>query len=201
MKSRYQKYSREWWIDEWCKALESGEFVQGTSRLTTIIGNVEYDCCMGVACKVAMKYAPELVTVEDYNLAQGHLERYKRYNRQGDYLPSEVRGLMNIHSSNPFVIYKGLSLALSTLNDHEKLSFTQIAKLIRGTYEVPRLPLKYTVTFTAHFCSPNKCDEKEVELEFASAKDAARVHFKLQENQFRLPCVFSFKNWVKTKNY
>jgi hypothetical protein len=40
----------------WAQALGSGQYKQGKERLTTVTDSGELDCCLGVACKVAIKH-------------------------------------------------------------------------------------------------------------------------------------------------
>lgn len=45
---------------KWVEALRSGKYKQGKGALTEIKDGVEYDCCLGVACKVAVENGVEL---------------------------------------------------------------------------------------------------------------------------------------------
>lgn len=40
---------------KWVDALRSGKYKQGRKALTEIIDDVDFDCCLGVACKVAIE--------------------------------------------------------------------------------------------------------------------------------------------------
>lgn len=47
---------------KWVEALRSGKYKQGRKALTVIENGVEYDCCLGVACKVAIENGLDLET-------------------------------------------------------------------------------------------------------------------------------------------
>lgn len=54
---------------KWVEALRSGRFKQGKFRLTTIRSNgAEFDCCLGVACKVFVEENPGLLKVEKHTV-------------------------------------------------------------------------------------------------------------------------------------
>lgn len=53
---------------EWIAALRSDEYKQGKGHLTTKEDGTDYDCCLGVLCKIAVKHGviepPKVVTRE-----------------------------------------------------------------------------------------------------------------------------------------
>ncbi len=111
------------------EALRSGEYTQGIGQLTFIDkdGN-EKDCCLGVACKVAIKDGLELsvVRVGD-GLAYGT-------ERETGILPSSVREYYGFSARNPALNVLRVMYTASSLNDSVHYSLGEIADAFERTY-------------------------------------------------------------------
>jgi len=142
---------RELWVD----ALESGDYLQGTGCLTSVSkdNSLEYNCCTGVAIKLAIDLGCELkIGKKCREAALNHsewLQHVITYNECSDYLPLAVikfleleHPLLDIWGKYHTVFYtisedlaKELNInktgRLDYLNDFGK-DFKLIAKVIRG---------------------------------------------------------------------
>lgn len=56
----------------WAQALEGGKYKQGTGCLTRIVRDEEEDCCLGVACKLAIEHD----VIDSYAYLSPNLECY-----------------------------------------------------------------------------------------------------------------------------
>jgi hypothetical protein len=119
----------------WVEGLESGLFRQGFSRLTTYGPNGEFDCCLGVACKIAIrhdvvlpvKYHPDIFRGAESNRG------YVSYGCETAALPVPVRKWLGLDRADPPVA--GMMTA-SDANDVERIGFKGIAALLRRTYNL-----------------------------------------------------------------
>lgn len=57
----------------WAQALEGGEYQQGDGQLTRSTDDGEVDCCLGVACKEAVKRG----IIQHFDGQDGDLQMYK----------------------------------------------------------------------------------------------------------------------------
>jgi hypothetical protein len=130
----------------WLKALRSGEYEQGHSKLCKLPDGPEgkgYFCCLGVLADVAVKSGAVELRVE-------RRERDVRYGNDEDYLPPEVMKWAGLPNNNPSVKYdygheackawcdephEGFD-QLATLNDdyYHQWSFTPIADAIEANF-------------------------------------------------------------------
>lgn len=105
-------------------ALRSGRFKQGFTRLTMIQDGEDFDCCLGVACKVAME--------------EGIYLKVQRYSGVVTYddclvsLPDVVRDWLGFTTESGRF---NTDEFLTDKNDIEKLSFESIADLIESDPE------------------------------------------------------------------
>jgi hypothetical protein len=110
--------------------LRSGEYQQGRERLTRVDENgKEFDCCLGVACKVYIKHAnPNYETmIEDGQKAYGP-------NEEAGLLPDEVREWFDFRDNNPMLNLNDGDHQATVANDVLKLSFSEIAAAFAATY-------------------------------------------------------------------
>jgi hypothetical protein len=119
----------------WVDGLRSGQFAQGQMRLTRINedGN-QFDCCMGVACKVAVNNGVEVEVVED--------EISVMYDGEEEFLPLSVQDWLGFEGHNPVLdpnpdshesAPDGL-LHAAEANDDKKWTFEQIADALERVY-------------------------------------------------------------------
>ena len=120
--------------DEWADALDSGEYKQGTKRLTTVLDDgTEEDCCLGVLCKLAVKAGviPEPVITYDIAVKQ------KAYGMNGavGLMPDEVMEWAGVdpagYGNTVTLDYDNRATNADYLNDSKGLTFKEIAKLVR----------------------------------------------------------------------
>lgn len=145
-------------IEKWATALESGDYAQGKSRLHTITekGNSEF-CCLGVLCELAKDagvveivgqkregggpfYNEDTNTHEMsggftrvfYGFKDDELEAYALPDSVAEWAGLAVDGVMD---ADPTLSHPaGGHHAASYWNDVEKVSFSDIAAMIRHTY-------------------------------------------------------------------
>lgn len=111
----------------WAERLRSGQHEQGTGYLTQVIGGKEYDCCLGVLCKMAIEAGVKLHVEEP----EGD-RTFFMYGYAFGALPYIVREWAGIESANPIVKIEGAGFAaLSDQNDAE-VPFDKIAGLIEN---------------------------------------------------------------------
>jgi hypothetical protein len=116
---------------KWLEALRSGKYMQGRSQLTTIDSNgKQYDCCLGVACKVAIENGvPIKTSIENQ---PGNLRRVA-YDDSWSILPTSVRQWLGMKSPAGSVRRNGLlKLELTSMNDVGD-SFEKIADTIEAS--------------------------------------------------------------------
>lgn len=111
----------------WLKALRSGEYKQITGTLKKGVGF----CCLGVACDLYSKDKNIRWEIDANDNGNWILGTYAD-------LPSEVSTWLGMgdFASDPLVKYKKEQVALTRLNDTEKLSFKQIADAIESDWGV-----------------------------------------------------------------
>jgi len=118
-------------LQRWVSALRSGDYKQGTHRLRS--ADNKY-CCLGVLGDI---YAKE--NKKRWRKSNNDLDEYGLHKNE-NYLTQEVEewagiGREDKYSLSPKVKYQGKKQWLSTLNDDEKLSFTEIADLIEAEWK------------------------------------------------------------------
>ena len=110
--------------NRWIKALKSGEYVQGKDRLYNPEDNTY--CCLGVLCKLYAKDKKKGLQ-KVINMPGSD---------EGAVLPSAVakwagiEGELDIYNS-PNVITSTRQVELVTLNDHDNLTFEEIADILK----------------------------------------------------------------------
>lgn len=127
--------------EQWCQALESGEYEQtkGALKKRTGLSTDEEEkcfgfCCLGVLAEIVKDeisgayWAPDPIDID------GQYEFVGPNDSEGGVLPLDVRNLVGLEDANPMVNaftpdQTGESLA--GLNDSGKYTFTQIAAIIR----------------------------------------------------------------------
>lgn len=134
-------------------ALRSGNFTQGRQRLTTIMrpSGKHQDCCLGVACKVAVgNGVPLLLELHENTELHGsgdgadHIKVLYYVggsdDREMTLLPTSVRNWYGFASRGPSVFDRNGELRdLTVLNDDQDYTFEDIAYAIEATYIVPNL--------------------------------------------------------------
>lgn len=125
----------------WVDALRSGEYRQGHGELTTLDtqNNILSNCCLGVACEVALKNGVEM-TIENRN-------GRRRYDGNGTDLPPAVQRWLDMPDADTgeYAAY-GRDVILSydpnddyhfmatTANDSAGWTFDQIANALERRY-------------------------------------------------------------------
>lgn len=86
----------------WTTALRSDEFNQGRNTLTRVVANVEYDCCLGVLCKLYARSHD--LDMDKFRQLNGSVRVY--YGKEGatSYLPEEVAEWAGIERSAEYVL-------------------------------------------------------------------------------------------------
>lgn len=116
-------------------ALLSGNYKQGKEKLTTVVDGVDYDCCLGVACKIA----GEPSEIQARIGPKGETKLVKRYGYKDDtnYLTgpaSEYFGFKHNRAmfmkEDGFATSVGGYYSLTQHNDNNK-TFPEIASLIK----------------------------------------------------------------------
>jgi hypothetical protein len=125
-------------VKKWIKALRSGKYKQGYSRLATGGGKDTEYCCLGVACELYMKEFPEKLSKE--LSAFGNYSYYEEggFPMTGG-LPLVVRDWLGLERCNGGYQDKDdidREISLAHYNDAEKYTFDQIADVIEKDYEL-----------------------------------------------------------------
>lgn len=106
----------------WIVALESGEDRQGKGMLTMIVGNKQFYCCLGVACRVGVKNGLKVPSFENLHYLPDYMQRFLGVNEQAWFIEP--------------VRYRGRDYdSLAQMNDHG-LRFKTIARIIREQLEL-----------------------------------------------------------------
>lgn len=120
----------------WIEALRSGKYTQGRELLTQISPQgVETNCCLGVACKVAIANGLSLAVQEFYD--DSFRAAVVEYERKEDVLPAQVVEWLGLEpgDTNPTVFTEVNGLVLvAKLNDAEHWTFDQIADALEEMY-------------------------------------------------------------------
>jgi hypothetical protein len=112
----------------WVEALESGKYKQGQRRLTTVRDGEQFDCCLGVACKLYESVVGGLqpkvnedtwVTYVEYD---GH---------ECTVLPEKVMNWLGLSECSGRYKDGEAYFQLSEKNDNG-MSFSEIAAIIRA---------------------------------------------------------------------
>lgn len=111
-------------------ALRSGEFIQGFNKLEYVRDGVTKNCCLGVACRVAMQNGVDLRTHQSI-----FDSRITAFDDEIAGLPKAVLNWLGINDEflrldKP----SGQRTNAMRLNDTHRWSFDQIADLIEGNY-------------------------------------------------------------------
>lgn len=110
-------------------ALRSGKYKQGKASLGKRSQDGEENCCLGVACEVAIENGLEL--------DKEYTENIVFYDNEATILPNSVRKWYGFKDNNPELL-TGLSYVYGTpatrVNDDYGYSFEKISKLFKKTY-------------------------------------------------------------------
>lgn len=111
---------------KWCEALESGEYKQARGQLRKS-GRF---CCLGVLCNMHAQAHPDIAAEQ---------KRATEYMGEQDLPPMAVQEWAGLGTEEgAFYGYAGLQdtyTSLADLNDDVKLTFPEIAKVIRKHYK------------------------------------------------------------------
>ena len=132
--------------DQWCHALESGEYEQGNA----VLNHNGKLCCLGVACEEARTAGIALRTRElSSHSPVSPLYPRVMYETETVSLPVKVRewlglthqeGIVDVDALNAdpdlpeIEPSKAATVYLSNLNDKYRFTFEQIAKVVRRGY-------------------------------------------------------------------
>lgn len=108
---------------KWVKALRSRKYKQTTQ----ILYQDGKFCCLGVACDLAVK-AGVISEPEKQGM-------YRVYDGQENVLPKRVQKWLGLSTTTGSFTYKGEDADLTTLNDEERMTFGQIARVIESEPE------------------------------------------------------------------
>lgn len=113
-------------------ALRSGEYTQTTGVLEKKTENETSNCCLGVACRVAIINGLEL----DLGTFNGvDSESITTFDGINDVLPQKVMNWYGFEYNSPHVISgSGYKTTAMALNDNEKRNFADIADAFERTY-------------------------------------------------------------------
>lgn len=125
-------------LREWAEALESGDYSQTDGALSRDGGH----CCLGVLCELAAKadVIPSAVQVIERDWDTGEETPSPHYSYLGleSFPPDAVAvwAFGDEETRDPELMFDGDLHPASALNDTLNLSFAEIAKAIRETYDV-----------------------------------------------------------------
>jgi hypothetical protein len=143
-------------IEQWVKALESGEYKQARNTLQRVspYAHAEEDpgfdpanstvgfCCLGVLCDLAVKAG--IIKEEEHGDESLSNGKVIRYGGSESFLPGEVMDWAGLNEHNPIVQYEATdvdngtkyyrSARLADLNDVDGKGFGDIAKAIRENW-------------------------------------------------------------------
>lgn len=116
--------------DEWCTALRSDKYKQGKAYLTTIDEETEeeYDCCMGVLCKIKNVERSPLLEKSLVAVANGRVAV--------NYVFRNDEGAPVMATGYPPASWNLPSERLAGFNDDSELSFAKIADWIEANIQV-----------------------------------------------------------------
>lgn len=118
-------------------ALRSGKYIQGKNVLTQMVDNQDRDCCLGVACKVAIENGLELSIMKNQSAESEYdtsINNCVRYERTLYTLPGSVKDWYGFLSINPTLQSDSRGNMASVFNDEFNYTFDQIADLFEKTY-------------------------------------------------------------------
>jgi len=124
---------------KWVEALRSGRFQQGTRALTMIAADgKEFDCCLGVACKVAIENGLKIKVSKSTRTSAGNTDMcalilYGELQRYG-VLPLEVREWLGLNQSDGMYMADGIERYLTHEND-VGATFAEIADIVESQPE------------------------------------------------------------------
>lgn len=108
-------------IRKWVEALRSGKYKQGTGALKTVENGMEWHCCLGVACEVAIKNGVNLNTsVESHRVI---------FDGFFGGLPTKVSIWLGLEKcyDNPLITIQENRQSCVWHNDQYKRTFAEIA--------------------------------------------------------------------------
>lgn len=100
----------------WVKALRSGKYHQQTGQLCRVDGNQTYHCCLGVACRVAIKHGIKIDVKREPDI------RGVEFDGDGSNMPRHLVTAFGLNFQDTKV--------LVNLNDRRGQTFSQIADVI-----------------------------------------------------------------------
>lgn len=114
----------------WVDALRSGDYKQGRYTLTEVRPDGEFDCCLGVACKVAIANGVSVETKQArHPSSTTTLHPFITYGgHQGALVPDSVAKWLGAASSRELA-------SLAPLNDSGSYNFSAIARHIERNAE------------------------------------------------------------------
>jgi hypothetical protein len=111
---------------QWIEALRSGEYSQAQEELR--VG--DSFCCLGVLCDIYSKSKGANFWTETKRGSGCYYFESLPEQYEFATLPQNVSEWAGLHDDNPIVEYGEEKVAISDLNDRERLSFNQIAAII-----------------------------------------------------------------------
>jgi len=124
----------------WADALDSGEFERGQGALEIIKKDgTKSHCCMGVACRIAMKNGLELHTETRFanSVEMTWFSAGSTFNAgSSTFLPQAVRDWYDFDTIDPVVGYDRyqISVSAANANDDRDWDFHKIAEGLREMY-------------------------------------------------------------------
>lgn len=117
-------------------ALRSGKHKQGQMALTAVRGGEEYDCCMGVGCKLAVEAGviPDPILTDSREKVYGVKDGRIAYSSSCVVFPKAVQEWFGFEDNDPWVMHKGKTHPVSELNDLLLLSFLEIADVLEENF-------------------------------------------------------------------
>ena len=123
--------------ETWLKYLETTNELQGASRLHTIKNNIDYFCCLGIAC-IALKLPKQIIDNEVHYLSRAMVGANNMYAPKTAIVLLKLRGAAG-DLKVPVKIDNIEHSSLAEMND-AGISFKQIANYIRQNPENVFLP-------------------------------------------------------------
>lgn len=125
----------------WADALEQPERKQGRRFLETVDGA---QCCLGVACEIAVKDGVVLEKVQERFESDGVAEDVQMYGYvvrtgvsfvQYSYLHPDVVKWLGVDSEDPILVDDDRTRPATSCNDVDRMTFPEIAQLVRKLAE------------------------------------------------------------------
>lgn len=121
----------------WVEALRSGQYEQTEG----LLANDNGFCCLGVLCEIAVQDGVVAKQVKDQYEGDPNDDHVVTYGVGSDFhyemdavLPSMVYEWAELETSNPSILWEGVTHPISDLNDDYHLNFSQIADVIEEQY-------------------------------------------------------------------